>query len=152
MQDWAGAVALLLDACNQITGQEYSGVSHSMLQRPALCLDPISQNQVHCLCHSSSQKPHTSFGMEIIFLTYNHLLDLLMQIGALEGIKSELRLRRNMLLKALTAELERLMYDDLEAHADLGTLGTLDSNFCRALNRLVVLLSCFHASHLHSLP
>ena len=89
--------------------------------------------------------------MEIIFLTYNHLLNVLMQIGALEGIKSELRLRRNMLLKALTAELERLMYDDLEAHADLGTLGTLDSNFCRILHRLFMLFSCFHASHLHLL-
>ena len=110
-----------------------------------------SQNEVQCLCHSSSEKPHANFGMKIIFLTYNHLLDVLIQIGALEGIKSELRLRRNMLLKALTAELERLMYDDLEAHADLGTLGTLDSNFCRPLNRLIVLLSCFRASHLHSL-
>ena len=49
-------------------------------------------------------------------------INLIVQIGALKEIKRELKLRRNTLLKAVTAEVERLIYEDTETHVDLAAL------------------------------
>ena len=67
--------------------------------------------------------------------------DVFSQIGALKDLKKELGVRRNSLVKAMIAGVERAIYEDLHSKPHAEAAATTSTHFDRHSSMLVVRLN-----------